>query len=1430
MPVPDFSLRDFNLIATGSYNAGLVDFGTDPESGRLRLVKVNDHVKKHNLNNVRMSANRILEVKATFIDALRKGGVEGAAMTAIREKLGVPETVSADYSRDSQVKMLADRFRPLTRQEVREILDKYANSGAGVGDAKRRDLSYEEAQAQVETTLMSKSHRKLAAKTTAEAVRTAVSYDYTMSHAIGFLTDGPLAALHKARTFAFKGVNAENEKQAAADALRNLFAATFDAALKLQEEGVRAVGPINVCGQIVRLVKNDDGTLAAKIGTGALETTLDLRADPAHFLDRLVARAIKDMDFLGGAKVFRALDQVFDRDASGLMTENDRQSRTRQFAATVIAKKVGEDIAWPLVNGRFGNFNTGILVKIAEHALDGHDIRKEDLARLAEEFRKDVAQLPDDLKEMLARVVQDHPVEYVRADTEFTVKAPIVGDIEQIAAANVPVAQPAGGEPRDIPPAEIKDFVADLVFSDETLVADVTINRPGETMRKMLSDGRKIAAFAEILRHPGVLDRALSPKIADAVKDGFAKLGALLDADFRAANGGESLAEAMGKEDFAARFARFLKDPEACKGATLAKFDDILLRMSKKGCEDIQAFINLTFKIGADPRNEAGGLTTDPYKDKTPEQITAELKAKSLNDIMDSAATDASVPGQVGFFKQVLSTYFVQMSNADKRGVFASAMRYADTFDFGGMDEDHRKSAGMAATSKFVGAILKGTGPLLQKMMQGIPRNVLAGFSDALADMKSNLAPIPRKIVQAHLYKMINDSHGKIKSITLEKSLGAASVGEAFLCDFTYVGDNGEEKTEKMVVKIMRHDAEARVEREAKLFEDAATRIGPGMKATWDGQYEQYKTEFDFRNEARNVEEGVRLYDVWDNPTHFARPFAQNVGSMKISPLVAPTKNAMVCTLAGNQNADQYFKDNIQQFQDACKGIFEQDPATGRLKWDPATKKPILKPGVGFMQMQETMMFMNLNYDNILQGQKNLQQAAQLWFHEAFLGSGKFHGDAHAGNIMLNAFRANFIDYGNMYELKTHYVLGEDGQPVMEEVTETNDAGEKVKVMRPKILLNERVELLRLILGATLRDKDFFLAGFEKLLSPAGKAALEANRGKAEAIVETVLAKGRFSFDVCYRLQGALNELQKLGLEMPPQINCFVQSMTRLQNTMAEMNTILNQMRTVAETVKNNPNRLPADAPARDELDLVGQIDDLSHTDAGMAPEQALGDFGDQKLFVLDEDGEPTDVPLTMPHFAVEMKRITLQMDNGEKYGRGGEFEQKIADRVSKAADPAAEALKIAHLTADHLDETSKNTFLRFAANFKKAYDEAKTDNQRQAAVLAFAHDVGSNTALQIRMKTTPTQTFFTNKLEVPGGFAGVMMTTLFSGSDAATQMLSDNFSATEKGTILASMKSISVKELGLGWWAFPSTIMNTIVDDTKKLGGDDSYQIDIGI
>ena len=520
--------------------------------------------------------------------------------------------------------------------------------------------------------------------------------------------------------------------------------------------------------------------------------------------------------------------------------------------------------------------------------------------------------------------------------------------------------------------------------------------------------------------------------------------------------------------------------------------------------------------------------------------------------------------------------------------------------------------------------------------------------------MKSRLAPIPRKIVQAHLMKMVDDSNGKIKSIALKRSLGAASVGEAFLCEFTYV-EAGVEKKEKMVVKIMRHDAEDRVKREAEVFTAAAAKIGPGMLKTWQGQLAQYMTEFDFHHEADNVYVGAGLYNVKGTANHPYKAIAPDVASMKVSPLVQPSKNAMVCTLAPGVTADAAFKEMREQIQTSLNPVFERDAETGRLKWDPQTRKPIFKQNVGAGMIHDARIFCAHEYSRIYATQQKLQQAASLWFSEALLGSGKFHGDAHAGNLMVTLGpegQATFIDFGNLYELKTHYELDGEGNKVMETVQEVNEAGELVEVQRPKVLLDERVELLRLILGATLRDKTFFMQGFEKLLSEDGKKAFAANRENVAAILDSVLAKGAFSFDVCYRLQGALTELQKLGLELPPQINCFVQSMTRFQNTIAEMNTILRQTGTVIDMLKEGP--APDKIPPADPADPLGEVLALSTTPEGKAMVELENELYDPGA-APDEDGR---VRLPRRTFDGQERRVPVwpqrrHLQSRRRAGRG---------------------------------------------------------------------------------------------------------------------------------------------------------------------------------
>ncbi len=88
----NFSLRDFNFIATGKYNAGQIDIAPD-EQGKMQLTKVNNHIKKIELNNVELSKEKVLRVKQAFIDALEKGGVAPEKLSEIRQKIGIPSVL-----------------------------------------------------------------------------------------------------------------------------------------------------------------------------------------------------------------------------------------------------------------------------------------------------------------------------------------------------------------------------------------------------------------------------------------------------------------------------------------------------------------------------------------------------------------------------------------------------------------------------------------------------------------------------------------------------------------------------------------------------------------------------------------------------------------------------------------------------------------------------------------------------------------------------------------------------------------------------------------------------------------------------------------------------------------------------------------------------------------------------------------------------------------------------------------------------------------------------------------------------------------------------------------------------------------------------------------------------------------------------------------
>ena len=1431
----EISLAQFNRIASGDYNAGQIDIKTGKNGPEL--VKINNHVWQTSKNNVMLSPERIIEVKEAFLNALEKAKVPKANMDAIRAKLGMPTEVDATSSHDKLAGVLENRYKPLSRALVRELLDEYAKYGKGYTYESAGEVTYDDYQAAWNTTKMSASHAATRDRTnftvnnmyrdrgdiagTSHAITDAISLLSTSR----FLSD-----VEAARNNRITGDNAVNEKEKQHTVLVNSFQGLVSAALKMLPANVRESGEFRLAGEIVKLVKGDDGSLQAIVGKGNMATKVNLKMDADKFAARLLGRAVADAETLGASALKNVLNMVYDNDLQGGLVVSEKTSLTRNLSALILSNKSMNkvDVA-ALVKG---NYNTGILEEMAERAINGENVGdcKAALDAYHDKLVKDNADLPEEMKTMLGNVA-NLPLEKPEGGNgEFVVKAPITGNINKVIQAIPPQA------PAQVPKAlndigglnGLKDFVANLVFSDDTMVGDVVVSKAGESMRKMLTNDKNVVALAEIIKNPSILKTVCAPQIADVVTEGFAKIADEIGEHFEKATG-KKLADAAKEADFVSQLSQFLKDPSKMLGSNLSKFDTIILSMASKGCEKIQDFINKeVFKVGNASVNANGGIVNNPYEKLSASEIGKNLDAKGLNDILD-AASNSDSPGQVGFFRQVISTYFTSLGKADKRSCFSAAFKYAQTFDFGNLKDAELESAKAVAVNKFTGAILKGTSPLLQKMMQGLPKEIMGGYADALDDMKSSLAPIPRKIVQAHFMQMINESKGKgdgqeIESIELEKSLGAASVGEAFLCKFKI---KGEEKPKSFVVKIMRHDAERRVKAEAEIFTAAAKKIGPGMAKTWEGQLKQYMTEFDFRNEAANVEEGVKLYDIAGNDTHALRALAPDVKSMKMSKIVAPKKDVMVAEVAEGKTVDKFFKSNIAEIRRAASAVFEQDPVTGRIKWvdgpiDPKTNKPkkvpVVKPDIPGGALPNMIDWARKHYADIKGSQKKLVQATKAWFHEALLGSGKFHGDTHAGNLMVSGSNITFIDFGNLYQLKSSVpLLDEEGKVVMD--PQTN---------QPKTV-NERHELLRIIMGATFRDKTFMLEGFEKLLSPAGKAALKANRAKAEAILDSVLKKGRFSYDMVYRLNAAVAELQKLGLELPPQINCFVQSMARLSNTLSEMNTIINQTSELLDAADGYIRQGPA--PQRDELDLLGMALDFRNTPEGKAP---VAD--DQSVVGLAKDGKNIPISAFCHRLTDDTGFGGFSLEDGTTFKPGGEYHGRVMDRILNAQDSVAEARKLADMFKTHADAEHNESSQIYVDLVDEAIAKLQTDlaaadtpEKKSAAAKAFASTYGTSlqkvmeSIQQIEGSLVYMRTF--ESVEAPSSFANAVMTTIMDNFDA----LSDTF-AESQGRLIKDVFMITSGELGVKFWAGEETRVQAVKDDALKMAGDNSYQIDIGV
>ncbi len=542
------------------------------------------------------------------------------------------------------------------------------------------------------------------------------------------------------------------------------------------------------------------------------------------------------------------------------------------------------------------------------------------------------------------------------------------------------------------------------------------------------------------------------------------------------------------------------------------------------------------------------------------ERLFPKTEAKPFDDSQDSLEKIlASGEDQdLKFLKTALQQYFAKLGQNDARLLLATKIRNRDpAAEIPGLkelegvgykdgvlvDEEAAKKAEqkkkeLLENANF-SAVLKSSGPILLKMLQGLDTSNFgddgATLKDILADVKDNLYPIPQEHVKAFLEDRIAHSDPKIANVTIRQSLGAASVGQTFLCDVVY--EDGTKET--CAIKVLRTESGLRAEREKKILGDVAGGMDDSMRATFLGKANRIMEEFDFSTESVNIQTGREVY----GPEHTDY---KNVDSVEGLGALKPTSHVLGMKAVKGTT----YKRRLEKMDEEIKNA--TDP----------------------QQLGELRKKVVTNH-------RALENLAKLWISRAIFTAGKgvYHGDLHSGNIMVDdAGKATMIDFGNVTNLSEKEV-----KAFMHVI-----AGAAAGVSDGKCVgvLSGFYDLL------SPEAKEKFDA----------RLAEDARRKKADPAFRTlqdrishILSLGNGQ-DVGLRVSCILKLMRTEGFEVPPAIYNFNESQVRLGEVLASSKKTLEALdgklaqRGGEPVAPGEEPEQPAEAPLKSLIDCVGEV------------------------------------------------------------------------------------------------------------------------------------------------------------------------------------------------------------------------------------------------
>lgn len=551
-------------------------------------------------------------------------------------------------------------------------------------------------------------------------------------------------------------------------------------------------------------------------------------------------------------------------------------------------------------------------------------------------------------------------------------------------------------------------------------------------------------------------------------------------------------------------------------------------------------FDELAQKIEEASQRELGELQdffVKEFVDKFAAVPVRDVDKQTLRELAGTDNIDMS-KGYGAFLKTVFSNYFkpeVEVQGEKritkplsplKRQILSSYLREV--------------SAG-ADTGAKIKALVNHAGPVFLKLLQGVPPKALPrDLAPVLADVYDNLPSISPVHVQAQMLDIVKRSNNAITGIDVIKPIGAASVGQAFLCRMRSAANP---EGVECVVKLLRPYAQNFADYEMTFMRGLA---GPGLRKTLEGRFKTILEELDLSKEAENVKRGG-VYDPKSAED------AEGIFSMKLFGAVLPTDLAMVMMKAPGKT---------------CKEFFAETDATVA---GIAEKTKVVDVNTGITRYQTENLIDYLDKKNQLRElyvqtegtRKRLSRLVRTWVHEAVFGDGRFyHGDLHLGNIMTDGEILTVIDFGNAGSLT------------------------------PK----EQDSLRRVLLQCAAGNTESFLDRLADLLPKAEAGAYSSGSlpQAARKELEKVLHMGSLN-DLSLRLCAAVNILQAHNVVVPSVIVNITQSMQRLQNAIEAADATLGRIQALMGSMEIKPGGRMLGDPASDlEKAFFGEYDTLA--------------------------------------------------------------------------------------------------------------------------------------------------------------------------------------------------------------------------------------------